>query len=225
MTLSWLLHKYQRSILETLYKNPSESFNLSELARLSGVDPGNTKRYLEKFIDRNVILAEQHGRKTKVRANLANPEVRKVFEMFELSRTEDFMVALGGYRLRVEDFTARVIQAIPDVRMIAMYDVERGLVDWDLKINMAVVVGSNHDVTRVHERVQTIVNDLNFIHEFNICVYTCDNLPSAWNSADCGCVGFWNDRAVLYGEGYYWEMVSQLGSGEESIPEEMKQHA
>jgi hypothetical protein len=224
MTLSWLLHNYQRKLMETLYENPLQSFYLSEFARLSGVDPGNTKRYLEKFAERKIILEEQDNRKTKIRANLANPEARKVFEMFELVNTDNFLAALGARRLNIEGFVGRLVKAFPDIRLIAMNNVKKSLDDVGVKISLVVVVGSKHDINETHDRVQAIVDASGFIHEFNICVYTSDNLESAWNSGDCGCVGFWSDRAVLYGESYYWEMISHTNGGPDVFAEEMVQH-
>jgi DNA-binding MarR family transcriptional regulator len=226
MTLNWLLHSYQRSLLEALYENPFRSFYLSELACLSGVDPGNTARYLEKFAERKIISVEKNGRRSIVSANLGNPETRKIFELFELSRTAAFIEDLGDHKQQMKTLVSRVVEVIPDTRLLGLQNANLALMDLSLTVPLAIVVGSAHDITAVHRTLKEIINEIGFAYTFQICVYTCDDLPSAWNSEECGRVGFWQDRAILYGEGYYWEMIerqSRIGPKEEL--EEMAVHA
>lgn len=226
MTLNWLLHNYQRSLLEALYSNPFKGFYLSELARLSGVDPGNTARYLDKFAERKIIRIDKSGRRAKAHADLSNPETRKIFELFELNRTKHFMEALGARRPHVEAFAKQLTEAFPDIRLIGIQDAEKALHDWDMTVQIAVVVGSKNDLASVHAKCQEMADTSNLKHKLNICVYSSDALPSSWNSEKCGCLGYWEDRAILYGESYYWELIElQSRCGPDGTAEEMVQNA
>jgi hypothetical protein len=227
MTLHWLFHNYQRSLLETLYENPLESFCLSELARRSGVDPGNAKRYVQKFADYGLVKLSKEGRKTIIAPNIANPETRKIFELFELTRTKRFLEEIGGRRTAVDEFVSCLINELPDVRMITLYDIDQALNSDNVVVKMAVVVGSLHNRAFVHNKVQTLVDAAQLIHKFDVCVYTTDNIASSWNKDECGCIGFDPDRVVLFGEGYFWRMVEQqLNPVQTGDPmEEMAQNA
>ncbi len=228
MTLHWLFHNYQRSLLAVLYEHPLEAVCLSELARRAGVDPGNTKRYVEKFADCGIVKVAKNGRKTTIVPDLGNPETRKIFELFELDRTRKFLEKihpLAGDR--VDIFLAELLALLPDIRLIALYGLEDNDIVVTKPINIAVVVGSLHDTAFVHHKIRSLIDAAGFRHDFELCVYTSDNLAAAWNKSDCGCIGFCNDRVVLFGEGYYWRLVDgQLRQGQTAdTEEEMAQNA
>ncbi len=228
MTLQWLFHNYQRGLLTALYEHPMEAVCLSELARRAGVDPGNTKRYLEKFAECGIVSAEKRGRKTAFRPNLGNPETRKIFELFELDRTKKFLAKIHPLAdIRVDAFLTELVEQLPDIRLIVMYGLEDNDIVVRKPLGLAIVVGSLHDTSLVHHKVRSLIDSAGFRHEFELCVYTTDNLAAAWNKSDCGCVGFCNDRVVLFGEGYYWRLVDNQFHQDQTTPtdEEMVQNA
>lgn len=226
MTLNWLLHTYQRSLLETLYKNPFRSFYLSELARESGVDPGNTKRYLEKFAERKIVQVEKNGRRMRVRADLYNPETRKIFELFELTRTVHFLESLGERRSVVELFVKQLVKTLPDIRLVGLKDAELAIADNAMTVPLTIVVGSGQNTNAVRFLVEQLVEAIGFVHKFRVCVLNCDNLLFSSDDDDTECVGFWQDGAILYGESYYWEIIElQSRLDPDEVFEEMVQNA
>ncbi len=209
MTLDLLFHKYQRALLETLYESPYESFSINELARRAGVDPGNTKRYVQKFRQNGFVTLTRQGNAVLVRPDLSNPETRKVFELFEIARTKNYLndnPAAGGILKNIAD---AIYENLPEVRLVYLFGPSAKALSASCPIDLAVVVGAGLDAEEAARLASDIVKHFALPFETRLSVHGTAEMTKLWKRGeDCG-ADIWNNRVVLLGEDFFWQTMAR----------------
>jgi hypothetical protein len=211
MTLKWLFHTYQRNLLQALYDNPMEGVYLSELARRAGVDPGNTKRYLEKFADWGIIRTEKQGRTTVVFPDLGNPETLKIFELFEIDRTRRILEEHAAVSAGLVQAVVCLTNANPEIRLVTLFGRDALEMDLDGRINVGVVIGSEESVPALKALVARQLAECGFPDSINLVVRGTREADVVWKNGGTPKADLWKTRVVLFGESYLWRMLARHG--------------
>lgn len=211
MTLTWLFHEYQRNLLQVLFENPGNPIHISELARRANIDSGNAKRYLEKFASQNIVNLDRRSKMTFVTPDLENPETSKIFELFELSRMRGFFEHDRLYGKILPSLSTALLKAIDGVQMISLIQPQRHNGEDPLSMVLVIVVSNGY-----HEEDPAITAD-------KICrkhglpltlqpiVVKTRDFEEGWEKCEMFYGDLWRGRVVLYGEGYLWRKVADLG--------------
>jgi hypothetical protein len=227
MTLEWLFHSYQRNLLKALFESPVEGVHINELARRAGVDPGNTKRYLEKFALCGVVNLKKRGRTIEALPALENPETRKIFELFELEKTKVFLDNNGLIGQRLNDTGSCLVNALPDIRLVSIQANTAAVLEPGDDINMTVIVGSGYNTETVFQQVQLAVAKCCERLPIILNVQNTTAIDAAWEFGDSEARSLWTNRIILYGEGYFWKLAARRGEPitADIFPEKVVQHA
>ena len=214
MLTSWLLGKYQRKLLQVFFDNPNVSFNLRELARQADVDPGNTKRYVEKFIQMDLLSEDKVGRRKIISPNHNKPFIRKVFEIMEVNRAWDFLEKNRDYVNLKETFffLADILKGIDNLLLVSLCCFHLDESDFaEKRINLLAVVASGQGNLGLEDAVREICQDYEIPFEVKPQVMNSQEFEKAANSEPAFFNHFWQDRVVLHGEGYLWWIIPRLG--------------
>lgn len=208
MTLGMLFHKYQRALLETMYEAPYASLSINELARRAGVDPGNTKRYVQRFSQGSLITLTRKGNALLVRPDLSNPETRKIFELFEISRTKNFLIDNQAFGGMLKDIAASLYEKLPEVRMVCLYGPSVQALSISTPIDLAIVVGAGIDTEEITRLASDIIKQFSMPYETKLCVSGTTEMANMWKKGEGCSIDIWNGRIVLVGEGFFWQTVN-----------------
>ena len=215
MALNWLLPQYQQSLLRVLYENPSTPFHISELARRANIDSGNTKRYIDKFAKQKLVNLKKAANLTLVSPNFASPEIAKVFEFFEVDRSESFLGKNQPIGESLKPLIAAILNKIDGVQMITLFGPcakeEEGQIAQPTRFDIAIVVSNGFHATDLNKDVSDLAKLHAPLVEIFPTVIDAKDFESGWQRHDSFCSDLWRQRVILYGESYFWNHVARLG--------------
>ena len=212
MTLQWLFHTYQRRLLQAMFEHPLDSVYISELARRAGVDPGNTKRYLEKFGEFGIVKLSRQGRTTIVTANLASPEMKKIFELYEIDRTKEYLADHWKQLAGITDAIAALTHEIPDIRLVVLFGQNALELDQTQRVNLGFVIGAERSVPEIKGQIAERLERSRFPLHANLVFRSVGEADCAWKNGGVPGAELWQTRIVLFGEDYFWRMVARHGA-------------
>ncbi len=219
MTLKWLLHSYQQSLLNVLFSNPHATFHISEFARQAGIDSGNTKRYVEKFAKQGIIDINKTSKMTFLKANLENAETRKLFELFELNRTTTFLNDHNLAKRILPILISAIELNIEGIQLIAVCGAAAASGKTLGHLDLLIVLGNGHSTKEAEQQVERLCKDVGLPLEIKLLVISTKEFEQGWQNDDQFLCDFWRDRFVLSGETYLWKIIARLG-----IPNREEKH-
>lgn len=206
-----LFHKYQRALLETLYAFPFDDMSINEIARRANVDPGNTKRYVQRFSQVGFVTLTRKGKTVLVRADLSHPETRKIFELFEIARVRVFLEENKPYGPVFKDLADALYKKLPQVRMIAVFGPCAKALATTHPVDLAIVVGAEDDIPGLERLAAEVAKRFALPFEFKLHIMSASQLVSLWQKGDDFCAEMWLSRAVLLGENFFWHTAEVNG--------------
>lgn len=211
MTLSMLFHKYQRAILAALFETPHESLSINELARRSGVDPGNTKRYVEKFAQAGFVTLTHKGNAVLVNPDLSNEETRKVFELYEITRTNNFLIENKPIGKMLKELATSLYENLPEVRLVCLFGPSAQALSTSCPIELAIIVGAGLDTKETARLAEDVIKRFGLPYETKLSVHGTSEISAMWKTGEDLCVEIWGTRIVLFGEGFFWRTIAKDG--------------
>lgn len=211
MTLSMLFHKYQRAILGALFETPHESLSINELARRAGVDPGNTKRYVEKFAQAGFVTLTHKGNAVLVNPDLSTEETRKVFELYEITRTNNFLIDNKPIGKILKELATSLYENLPEVRLVCLFGPSARALSSSCPVDLAIVVGAGLDTQETSRLASDIIKRFGLPYETKLHVHGTSEISAMWKNGENPCVDIWRSRIVLFGEGFFWRTIAEDG--------------
>ncbi len=216
MALNWLLPQYQQSLLRVLYENPSTPFHISELARRAKIDSGNTKRYIDKFAQQKLVNLHKAANLTLVSPNFTSPEIAKIFEFFEVDRSQSFLGKNQPLSESLGPLTDALLDKIEGIQIIALFgpcarideEEKREVIT---RFNMAIVVSNGFHTADLNKEAAKLAKLHAPLLEISPTIIDAKDFESGWEKRDSFCCDLWQQRVILYGESYYWNHVARLG--------------
>jgi len=215
MALNWLLPHYQQSLLRVLYENPSTPIHISELARQAKIDSGNTKRYIDKFAKQKLVSLNKAANLTLVSPNFDSPEIAKIFEFFEVDRSQSFLGKNQPLGESLGPLIDALLDKIEGIQMIALFGSgakeEEGRIALPTRFDVAIVVSNGFHANDLTKNVAELAKVHAPLVEIFPTVIDAKDFESGWEKRDQFCGDLWRQRVILYGESYYWNHVARLG--------------
>jgi hypothetical protein len=206
-----LFHKYQGALLATMFEYPYEALSINELARRAGVDPGNTKRYVEKFAQNGFVTLTPKGNAVLIRPDLSNQEILKVFELFEITRANSFLnenQVVGGM---LKEVANALYGNLPEVRMVCLFGPSAQAISTSCPIDLGIIVGAGLNAPETARLASDIIKRFALPYETRLCLHGTADMANIWKKGDGCSVEIWNTRIVLFGEGYFWQTIAEDG--------------
>lgn len=216
MSLNWLLPHYQQSLLRVLYENPSTPVHISELARQAKIDSGNTKRYIDKFAEEKLVTLNKTANLTLVSPNFDSPEIAKIFEFFEVDRSQSFLGKNQPLGESLGPLIDALLDKIEGIQMIALFGPcartdEEEQHEIATRFDVAIVVSNGFHANDLTKDVAELAKLHAPLVEIFPTVIDAKDFESGWERRDQFCCDLWRQRVILYGESYYWNHVARLG--------------
>lgn len=109
------------SILKTMHSNIEKWYYTRELANLAKVSAWVVSRRFSRLAKEGMIQQKSEGREKFYKLNLANPVTRKLCELFETERREEFYQKNRRFAWILEDFTKRVSSSAPETQSVILF--------------------------------------------------------------------------------------------------------
>lgn len=109
-------------LLKTIHGSPPDRwFYTRELARLAKVSTSTASTECRKLAMEGMLAAKSEGREKSYRLNLSNPIARKLSELFETERREEFYRKNRRLAWSLQDFTKRAFDLLPQIQFIVLF--------------------------------------------------------------------------------------------------------
>jgi predicted nucleotidyltransferase len=92
-----------------------------ELASLSKVSVGTVSTEFRKLVKEGLVEQKTEGQEKYYKLNLKNPRTRKLCELFEADKKEEFYKKNRRLSWVLEDFVKRVSEFIPEVQSLILF--------------------------------------------------------------------------------------------------------
>jgi len=133
-------------ILKTMSKDLSKWYYTRELAKVSKVSLGIVSSEFRTLAKEGLVLQRIEGQEKYYRLNLANSRTRKLCELFEIDRREEFYKENRRLAWVLEDFAKRVSDFAPEVQSIILFgSVARGQVTARSDIDVLVLAPNSEE--------------------------------------------------------------------------------
>jgi len=109
------------SILRTMHSNVEKWCYTRELAKLAHVSTWVVSKEFSKLVKEGMVQKRSEGREKFFKLNLTNPRMRKLCELFETERREEFYKEKRRLAWALEDFIKRVSDFVPEVQSIILF--------------------------------------------------------------------------------------------------------
>lgn len=119
--MSELLTPRVISILSAMHANIQKWYYTRELAKLAKVSTWAVSKQFSRLVEEGMVLQRSEGREKYYKLNLANPRTRKLCELFETEKKEEFFKKNRRLAWILEDFRKRVSDFVPEVQSIILF--------------------------------------------------------------------------------------------------------
>jgi len=92
-----------------------------ELAQLSKAGRSTISDEFPRPVKLGILNQRREGREVYYKFNLTNPKTRKLCELFETEKREEFCKKSGRLSWSLQDFTKRVFDFLPQIQSAILY--------------------------------------------------------------------------------------------------------
>jgi predicted nucleotidyltransferase len=144
--MSELLTPKVISILSAMQSNIQKWYYTRELAKFAKVSTWAVSQQFSKLVDEGMVLQRAEGREKYYRLNLANSKTRKLCELFETEKKEEFLKKNRKLAWILEDFKKRISDFVPEVHSIILFgSVARGEATIKSDVDVLVLVSNSEE--------------------------------------------------------------------------------
>jgi predicted nucleotidyltransferase/predicted transcriptional regulator len=92
-----------------------------ELARLANVSTSTASTECRKLAKQGILRHKAEGREKSYKVNLSNPTARKLYELFETERREEFYTKNRRLAWALQDFAKCVFDSLPQIQFVVLF--------------------------------------------------------------------------------------------------------
>ena len=109
-------------LLKTMHgRGPEKWVYTREIAQLAKVSTSTASTECRKLAKQGILAKKAEGREKSYRVSLSNPVARKLAELFETERREEFYRKNRRLAWALQDFTRRVFDFLPQVQSVVLF--------------------------------------------------------------------------------------------------------
>jgi predicted nucleotidyltransferase len=203
-------------LLKTIHgSTPEKWFYTRELARLAKVSTSTASTECRRLARAGILAKKSEGREKSYRLNMTNPEARKLSELFETARREEFYQKNRRLAWALQDFTKRVFDILPQVQFVVIYgSAARGQMtkasDVDL---LAVVPAVEQDAfNQLMKSVDGLAAEARGRYgvPLSVVTMTMKDFESALRERKRIAQDILREGIVLFGDDRYYQLVSKV---------------
>ena len=202
-------------LLKTMTKDLGKWYYTRELAKLSKVGLGTVSSGFRKLAKDGLLEYRMEGQEKYYKLNLANPKTRKICELFETERREDFFKENRRLAWILEDFTKRASDFVPEIQSIVLFgSVARGQATPRSDIDVLVLV-PNHEGERFNNlmnSVDQLASEVSGRHPAKIVpvVIAMKDFEQGLKDKKRFATDVLREGIVLFGEERYYHLLSRV---------------
>jgi len=203
------------SILRTMYSNFEKWYYTRELAKLATVSSWTVSRQFSRLVKEGMVEQRLEGREKFYRLDLSNPKMRKICELFETEKRENFFKKNRRIAWVLEDFSKKASDFVPEVQSMVLFgSVARGEATQRSDIDVLVIV-PDYDEQRFKQLMNSIDNlsrEVSGIHPTKLAtvVMSMKDFDQSLRGKKRFATDVLKDGIVLFGEGRYYYLLSKV---------------
>lgn len=205
-------------LLKTIHsKGPEKWVYTRELAQLAKVSTSTASTECRKLAKQGILATKAEGREKSYRANLSNPPSRKLTELFETERREEFYKRNRRLAWALQDFTKRVFDFLPQVQSVVLFgSAARGQLAKTSDVDALVVVPTmeqeafNALMKSVNELATQVRARYGFL--ISAVTMTTKDFEAALREKKRIANDVVRDGIVLFGEDRYYQLLAKVVS-------------
>ena len=198
-------------MLKGFFKDPWAEFHQRERARRAKVPAPNAHKHLKEFAEDGLLIRREVSKMSFFRPNWESAYLLKIFEIFEISKREEFFSRNKSIaRLLAKATDVLVRESQEDVQLVMLFgSVARE--NWTSRSDIDLLVlgagsGAGDPITKGFTKAKAAAQSVL-------------ELAPVYNQIEAAVIGFrerkafyqetWGDRVVLYNEFLFWQIVKK----------------
>ena len=203
------------SILRTMYPNLGEWYYTRELAKLAKVSSWTVSRQFSRLVKEGMVEQRLEGREKFYRLNLSNAKTRKICELFETEKRENFFKKNRRIAWVLEDFAKKAYDFVPEVQSVLLFgSVARGQATPRSDIDVLVLVPSYQEemFKKSMNSVDRLAREVSGRYPAKLVpvTMTMKDFEQSLKDKKRFAVDVLRDGIVLLGEERYYHLVSKV---------------
>lgn len=199
----------KESLLKVFFKDPWAEFHQREMARRANVPAPNAHKHLREFAENGLLVCREVSKMSFFRPNWESARLLKIFEIFEISKREEFFSRNKSIaRLLMKATDTLVEESFGHIQLVMLFgSVARETWTPKSDIDLLAVASTLGDpVTKAFTKAKAAVQSVL-------------ELAPVYTSIQDSIIGFrerrafyqeaWGDRVVLYNEFLFWQIVKR----------------
>jgi len=186
-----------------------------ELARFSKVGKSTISDEFPELVKLGLLEQRIEGREVYYRLRLANPRTRKLCELFETEKREEFYRINRRLAWALQEYTKRVFEFLPQVQTVVLFgSAARGQLTRKSDIDLLAVVpnAEQKPFNELMKSIDKIAQDVNAVYGFPLSVVTMTvkDFETAVREKKRIAEDVLHEGIVLFGEERYYRLLSRL---------------
>jgi len=203
------------SILRTMHSNVEKWHYTRELAKLAKVSTWVVSKEFSKLVKEGMVQQRSEGREKFFRLNLANPRTRKLCELFETERREEFYKENRRLAWVLEDFTKMVFDFAPEAQSVILFgSVARGQATPRSDIDVLVLVPNSEEdqFKKLMNSVDRLAGEVSGRHPTKLVpvVMMTKDFEESIKDKKRFAADVLKDGIVLFGQERYYHLLSRV---------------
>ena len=188
-----------------------------ELARQSKTGRSTISDEFPKLVKLGILNQRREGREVYYKLNLTNPGARKLCELFETGKREEFYKKNRRLAWSLQDFTKQVFELLPQIQSVILFgSAARGQLTRTSDVDLLVIVPTTEQETfnALMKSIDTLAANVRGRYGFSVSAVTMTIKDFATAVRDKKRIAqdVLREGIVLFGEERYYQLLSRLVS-------------
>ena len=203
------------AVLKVMHDDLQRWYYTRELARLSKTGKTTISDEFPKLVKQAILNQRAEGREVFYKLNLANPITRKLCELFETEKREEFYKENKRLSWALQDFSKRVFDFLPQVQSIVLFgSASRGEMTKTSDVDILVIVPNlpQESFNQLMKDVDKLAGDVAAIYPLNLApiAMTTKDFETAVREKKRMAQDVLRDGLILFGEDRYLMLLSRV---------------
>jgi predicted nucleotidyltransferase len=198
-------------------RGPEKWVYTRELAQLAKVSTSTASTECRKLAKQGILAKKAEGREKSYRVSLSNPGARKLAELFETERREEFYRKSRRLAWALQDFTRRVFDFLPQVQSVVLFgSAARGQLAKASDVDVLAIVPTMEQeaFNALMKSVDELVAEVRARYGFPISAVTMTmkDFEASLREKKRIANDVLRDGIVLFGEERYYQLLAKVVS-------------
>jgi len=203
------------AVLKAMHDDLQRWYYTRELARLSKTGKTTISDEFPKLVKQAILNQRAEGREVFYKLNLANSITRKLCELFETEKREEFYKENKRLSWALQDFSKRIFDFLPQVQSIVLFgSASRGDMTKTSDVDILVIVPNlpQESFNQLMKDVDKLAGDVAATYPLNLApiAMTTKDFETAVREKKRMAQDVLRDGLILFGEDRYLMLLSRV---------------